>query len=43
MTGGSGSANPTNVLIPGAFKDTDPGYIANVSCLSSTYSIVDQR
>lgn len=31
VTGGSGSANPTNALIPGAFKDTDPGYTANVS------------
>jgi hypothetical protein len=31
VTGGSGTANPTHVLIPGAFKQTDPGYTANVS------------
>lgn len=30
VTGG-GSANPETVLIPGAFKATDPGYTANVS------------
>lgn len=29
VTGG-GSANPSTVLIPGAFKETDPGYTANV-------------
>jgi len=31
VTGGSGTANPTTVSIPGAFKATDPGYTANVS------------
>ncbi|KAI8965498.1 glycoside hydrolase family 61 protein [Daldinia sp. FL1419] len=30
VTGGSGSYNPTTVRIPGAFKETDPGYTANI-------------
>ncbi|KAL2256705.1 hypothetical protein VTK26DRAFT_1256 [Humicola hyalothermophila] len=29
VTGG-GSANPSTVSIPGAFKETDPGYTANI-------------
>ena len=31
VTGGSGTASPATVSIPGAFKATDPGYTANVS------------
>ncbi|KAI1088041.1 glycoside hydrolase family 61 protein [Rostrohypoxylon terebratum] len=30
VSGGSGSYNPETVVIPGAFKDTDPGYTANI-------------
>ncbi|KAJ2968098.1 hypothetical protein NUW58_g10296 [Xylaria curta] len=37
VTGGSGSANPTYALIPGAFKSSDPGYTANVSVLLPPY------
>ncbi|KAF2972068.1 hypothetical protein GQX73_g1613 [Xylaria multiplex] len=35
VTGGSGSAAPTSVLIPGAFKETDPGYTANSQIYSN--------
>lgn len=33
VTGG-GSASPATVSIPGAFKESDPGYTVNVSLLS---------
>jgi hypothetical protein len=35
--GGSGNPGPT-VSIPGAFKDTDPGYTANVRIFSAPSS-----
>lgn len=31
VSGGSGTASPATVAIPGAFKASDPGYTANVS------------
>ncbi|KAI1826360.1 glycoside hydrolase [Xylaria intraflava] len=30
VTGGSGTASPEYAQIPGAFKDTDPGYTVNI-------------
>ncbi|KAI0445169.1 endoglucanase II [Xylaria telfairii] len=39
VTGGSGSANPTHVLIPGAFKATDPGYTANIYTNFNNYTV----
>ncbi|TGJ81557.1 hypothetical protein E0Z10_g7198 [Xylaria hypoxylon] len=39
VTGGSGSANPTNVLIPGAFKETDPGYTVNIYSNFNNYTV----
>ncbi|KAI1347881.1 endoglucanase II [Xylaria sp. FL0043] len=39
VTGGSGSANPTNALIPGAFKDTDPGYTVNIYTNFNNYTV----
>ncbi|KAI0401485.1 endoglucanase II [Xylaria palmicola] len=39
VTGGSGTANPTNVLIPGAFKATDPGYTANIYSNFNSYTV----
>ncbi|KAI8948135.1 endoglucanase II [Xylaria longipes] len=39
VTGGSGSANPTNVLIPGAFKETDPGYTVNIYSGFTSYTV----
>lgn len=38
VTGG-GSASPATISIPGAFKETDPGYTANVSFLSLSFSL----
>lgn len=40
VTGGSGTANPTTVSIPGAFKATDPGYTANVSLPAQEFAIL---
>ena len=37
-SGGSGNPGPT-VSIPGAFKETDPGYTVNVSLSIITLSI----
>ncbi|KAI0424246.1 endoglucanase II [Xylaria sp. FL1042] len=39
VTGGSGSANPTNALIPGAFKETDPGYTVNIYTNFNNYTV----
>ncbi|KAI1170113.1 glycoside hydrolase [Nemania sp. FL0916] len=39
VTGGTGSANPQNVLIPGAFKDTDPGYTVNIYNNFQNYTV----
>ncbi|KAI3319880.1 lytic polysaccharide monooxygenase [Xylariaceae sp. AK1471] len=39
VTGGSGTANPTHVLIPGAFKQTDPGYTANIYSNFNNYTV----
>ncbi|RWA08580.1 hypothetical protein EKO27_g6523 [Xylaria grammica] len=39
VTGGSGTANPTNALIPGAFKETDPGYTANIYSGFTSYEV----
>ncbi|KAJ8104825.1 hypothetical protein ONZ43_g7672 [Nemania bipapillata] len=39
VTGGSGSANPTSALIPGAFKETDPGYTANIYSNFNSYTV----
>ncbi|KAI1123993.1 endoglucanase II [Nemania abortiva] len=39
VTGGTGSANPTNALIPGAFKDTDPGYTVNIYTNFNNYTV----
>ncbi len=36
--GGSATPSPT-AKIPGAFKATDPGYTANVSCTSNAFSL----
>ncbi|KAL9621516.1 MAG: hypothetical protein Q9160_004046 [Pyrenula sp. 1 TL-2023] len=30
VSGGSGTANPTKVAIPGAYKPTDPGLVVNI-------------
>ena len=37
VSGGSGSYNPSTVRIPGAFKETDPGYTVNVSFSKSGF------
>ncbi|KAI1424273.1 endoglucanase II [Xylaria sp. FL1777] len=39
VTGGSGTANPTNTLIPGAFKATDPGYTVNIYTNFNNYTV----
>ncbi|KAJ9161109.1 Glycoside hydrolase family 61 protein [Coniochaeta hoffmannii] len=39
VTGGSGTANPTTVSIPGAFKATDPGYTANIYNNFNSYTV----
>ncbi|KAK5625480.1 hypothetical protein RRF57_001196 [Xylaria bambusicola] len=39
VTGGSGTANPTNALIPGAFKESDPGYTANIYNNFKSYQV----
>ncbi|KAI1365115.1 endoglucanase II [Xylaria arbuscula] len=39
VTGGTGSANPTYALIPGAFKETDPGYTVNIYTNFSNYTV----
>ncbi|KAI1194140.1 endoglucanase II [Nemania serpens] len=39
VTGGSGTANPTTALIPGAFKQTDPGYTANIYANFKNYTV----
>ena len=36
VAGGTGTASPQTALIPGAFKETDPGYTANVSFISAS-------
>jgi hypothetical protein len=36
---GGGSANPSTVSIPGAFKSTDPGYTANIYNNFNSYTI----
>ncbi|KAH6630789.1 glycoside hydrolase family 61 protein [Chaetomium sp. MPI-SDFR-AT-0129] len=38
VTGG-GSANPATVSIPGAFKDTDPGYTVNIYTNFHNYTV----
>lgn len=42
VTGG-GSASPATVSIPGAFKETDPGYTVNVSSFSPIFSPSDHQ
>ncbi|KAI1400976.1 glycoside hydrolase family 61 protein [Hypoxylon fuscum] len=39
VSGGSGSYNPTTALIPGAFKETDPGYTANIYSDFHSYTV----
>ncbi|KAH8902650.1 glycoside hydrolase family 61 protein [Coniochaeta sp. PMI_546] len=39
VTGGTGTANPTTVSIPGAFKATDPGYTANIYNNFKSYTV----
>ncbi|KAI1802532.1 glycoside hydrolase family 61 protein [Daldinia bambusicola] len=39
VSGGSGSYNPTTVKIPGAFKETDPGYTANIYSNFHEYTV----
>ncbi|KAI0505365.1 endoglucanase II [Xylaria bambusicola] len=39
VTGGSGTANPTHALIPGAFKESDPGYTANIYSNFNSYTV----
>lgn len=36
---GGGSASPATVSIPGAFKDTDPGYTANIYNGLTSYTV----
>jgi len=36
---GGGSASPSTVSIPGAFKDTDPGYTANIYSNFNSYTV----
>ncbi|KAI5859934.1 glycosyl hydrolase family 61-domain-containing protein [Durotheca rogersii] len=39
VSGGSGSYNPQTVRIPGAFKETDPGYTANIYSNFQSYTV----
>lgn len=39
VSGGSGSYNPETALIPGAFKETDPGYTANIYSNFNSYEV----
>ncbi|KAI1371610.1 glycoside hydrolase family 61 protein [Hypoxylon crocopeplum] len=39
VSGGSGSYNPTTVQIPGAFKETDPGYTVNIYSNFKSYTV----
>ncbi|KAB5554865.1 glycosyl hydrolase family 61-domain-containing protein [Coniochaeta sp. 2T2.1] len=39
VTGGTGTANPATVSIPGAFKSTDPGYTANIYNNFNSYTV----
>ncbi|KAK7740595.1 hypothetical protein SLS62_011095 [Diatrype stigma] len=39
VTGGSGTAKPQTALIPGAFKDTDPGYTVNIYTDFTNYTV----
>ncbi|KAI0836222.1 glycoside hydrolase family 61 protein [Hypoxylon sp. FL0890] len=39
VSGGSGSYTPSTVLIPGAFKDTDPGYTVNIYSDFHNYTV----
>ncbi|KAK1758587.1 glycoside hydrolase family 61 protein [Echria macrotheca] len=39
VSGGSGSASPPTVSIPGAFKATDPGYTANIYNNFNSYTV----
>ncbi|KAI1207513.1 glycoside hydrolase family 61 protein [Annulohypoxylon truncatum] len=39
VSGGSGSYNPETALIPGAFKDTDPGYTVNIYSDFHSYTV----
>ncbi|KAI0397967.1 endoglucanase II [Xylariaceae sp. FL0594] len=39
VTGGTGTANPQKVLIPGAFKSTDPGYTVNIYSNFKNYTV----
>ncbi|KAI1082549.1 glycoside hydrolase family 61 protein [Whalleya microplaca] len=39
VTGGSGTYNPETVVIPGAFKETDPGYTANIYSDFTSYIV----
>ncbi|KAI2464862.1 glycoside hydrolase family 61 protein [Annulohypoxylon bovei var. microspora] len=39
VSGGSGSYNPATVLIPGAFKETDPGYTVNIYSDFHSYTV----
>ncbi|OCL12953.1 lytic polysaccharide monooxygenase [Glonium stellatum] len=36
---GSGSSSPSGVSIPGAFKDTDPGYTVNIYSNFNNYTV----
>ncbi|KAJ1324007.1 lytic cellulose monooxygenase (C1-hydroxylating) [Microdochium nivale] len=39
VTGGSGARTPATVSIPGAFKETDPGYTANIYSNFNSYTV----
>ncbi|OTA65765.1 lytic polysaccharide monooxygenase [Hypoxylon sp. EC38] len=39
VSGGSGSYNPSTVRIPGAFKETDPGYTVNIYSNFKNYTV----
>ncbi|RYP04865.1 hypothetical protein DL764_004188 [Monosporascus ibericus] len=39
VTGGTGTANPQTAKIPGAFKQTDPGYTANIYNNFNSYTV----
>ncbi|OTA89379.1 glycoside hydrolase family 61 protein [Hypoxylon sp. CO27-5] len=39
VSGGSGNYNPSTVRIPGAFKETDPGYTVNIYSNFKNYTV----
>ncbi|EMR69141.1 putative glycoside hydrolase family 61 protein [Eutypa lata UCREL1] len=39
VAGGTGTASPQTALIPGAFKETDPGYTANIYSDFTSYTV----